>query len=347
MNNRFKVVAMGRVGALAINRFINYHPQISLATYEHTTELFKSPTKNIAELLSDNNLQQSTRQGIHIHDAIIFDKKLRRNFIKMNNIKVDHILHLVRNPMAQTLSWINHINASAISGTGAWRKIPTSAKGFSEHYPAHFNTMKPGLQCKTLYKNFSKVKIFDFQSLSYSDINQTMADVYNFLGVDNSYRSDRFHKSQNNYTRVLLEKGIEFQLNNEVIAMMMAPADLYFHHEKNINPWITIHDTHDIFKLCPSLPKIDGDLMFLPKSVEAHNRLSLKTRTMLHEGIADILSEILPVWAKNAEGMAQQIETEKLRALSEEDCAFVTKMLNDDLGIFTRYHPEFKTLWGL
>jgi len=337
---------MGRVGALAINRFINYHPQISLATYEQTSKLFKSPTGNIAELLNGSD-QQTTRQGIHIHDAVIFNKKFRKNFIKMNNIKVDHILHLVRNPMEQTLSWINHINASAISGIGGWREIPTSAKGFNERYSEHFNMMKPGLQCRTLYKNHRKVKIVDFPSLASSNIDQTMADIYNFLGVNNSYRSEKFHKSQNNYTRELLSKGIDFKLNNEVVEIKMAPVDLYFFPEENIKPWITIHDTHDIFKQCPSVPKIDGDLMFFPRSNAAHNRLSLRTRKMLHEDIRDIVSEILPVWAKNAEVIAQQIEAEKLRALSEEDCAFVTKMMKDDLDIFTRYHPEFKTLWGI
>ena len=337
---------MGRVGALAINRFINSHPQISLATYEQTTKLLTSPTGNVAELLNGSD-QQSTRQGIHIHDAVIFDKELREKFIKMNNIKVDHILHLVRNPIEQALSWINHINASARSDVGSWYKIPSSAEGFNAHYSRHFNTMKPGQQCRTLYKNHKKLKIIDFSSLRSSNINQTMSGIYDFLGVDNGYRSEQFHKSQNNYTRELLTKGIEFKLNNEVIAITMAPEDLFLQQANNIKPWITIHDTQDIFNQCPSVPKIDGDLELRPKSVAAHNRLSFKTRKMLHEGIADIISEILPVWAKNAEEIAQKIEAEKLRALSEADRDFVSKMMKDDLDIFYRYHPEFKTLWNV
>jgi hypothetical protein len=344
MNSKFKVIAMGRVGTLALNRFINSHPQISLPAFKESTRLFMTPGENVGDLLNDRS-QQSTMQGMIIHDAVFFDKQHRKDLLKMNNIKVESILHAVRNPFEQALSWINHINASACSGISNFRRIPYSAASLNENYPHHFQTMLSGLQCNNLYKNHKRVKIIDFQSLRPSNIDQTMASIYDFLGVDNSYRSEMFHKPQNNYTRELLTKGIEFKLNNEVIEMSMVPEDLFFHHEKGAKPWVTIHDTAKIYALCPSLPVVEGNLLFLPKSSSAVDNLSFKTRKMLHEGIADIVSQVVPIWAKNAEEVAQKIEAEKLIALSGAEHDFIAKMMKDDLDIFYRYHPEFKTLW--
>jgi hypothetical protein len=346
MNTKFKVISTGRFGTLALNRYIHEYSQISLPNYKETRDIFRSHGVNIADLLNDSS-EQSTRQGVIIHGSNFFDKLYRKRLLKLNNIKVNCILHLVRNPYEQAKSWINHINACAAMGVLNWQKIPTSAEEFYASYPESFNTMKAGLQCRTLYKNHKKIKILDFPSLASSNIDQTMADIYDFLGVDNSYRNEIFHQSQSLYTRVLLIKGIAFRLNNEVIEMCKVPVDLYYRHKKNVIPWVTIQDIDEMYKHCPTVPKLDGDLIFLPKNNDVFNNLSARTKTMLHEGIADIVSEVLLVWAKNAEATSQQIEENKPRALSEAGRDFVAKTMKDDLNIFCRYHPEFKTLWDL
>jgi hypothetical protein len=346
MNNKFKVIAMGRVGTLAINRFLNNHPHLSVPAYGKATKTFKSPTESIGDMLVDRS-GQSLHKGMVIHDAAFFDKQYRKRMTILNNIKVDAIVHLVRNPYEQAKGWINHINASACMGALGWQKIPSSAEGFYTNYPLHFKTMQPGLQCRTFYKNYTKVKVIDFPSLNSAKIEQTMHDVYHFLGEDKTHQNNMLHVTQNNYTRELLLQGINFKLNNEIVEMGMTPVDLFFHKDKNAKPWVTIHDTQSIYALCPTLPALKGDLLFMPKSVDAFNKLALKTRKMVSQGITDILAEVLPVWAKNAEQTAQQIEQTKLHTLSDEDRAFITKTMRDDLDIFTRYHPEFKSLWDL
>jgi hypothetical protein len=346
MNTKFKVIAMGRVGTVAINRYINSHPQLSLPSFNQTTKAFISPTANITDLLTDSS-QKSAKQGLIIHDALFFDKKYRKKLTAMNDIKVTAILHMVRNPYDLVKSWINHINASASMGVLGWSEIPPSAESFYKNYPEHFDTMRYGLQCRSLYKNYKHLKVVDFPALMSQKIEQTMAAVYDFLGVDNHYRSPLLHETQNTYTNEMLIKGIDFKLNNEIIEMCMLPVDTFFHKDENAKAWITIHDTHKIYDLCPSLPKATGDLVLMPKSHKSYNNLSSKTRKMLGEGITDIVREVLAVWAKRAEATAQQIEADKLKSLSEADRDFVTKMMKDDLDIFFRYHSEFKTLWDI
>lgn len=331
---------------MAINRFINAHPQLSLPSFKETARVLQSTKENIGDLLLAPS-QGASSQGIAIHDALFFDKKYRKKMTNMNNIKIDAIIHLVRNPFDQALSWINHINACACLGILGWKKISPSPEGFYSRYPAHFQTMQSGLQCRTFYKNHKQVKVLDFPALASEQIEQTMAGIYDFLGVDASYQNNMWHNKQNSYTRELLTKGISFNLNNETVEMGMAPVDLFFHHEKSAQPWVTIHDTQDIYALCPTLPKLEGDLVFMPKSVEAFNKLSFKTRKALSEGVEGILGEILPVWAANAERGAQLIKQTKLHTLNDEDRSFIAKMMKNDLDIFCRYHPEFKTLWDL
>jgi hypothetical protein len=344
MNKKFKVIAMGRVGTLAVNRYINGHPQLSLPSFNDCSKAFTSTTENIGGLLIDKR-QQSDCQGIIIHDAFFFDRKHRKKLIALNTINVDAIVHLVRNPVDMVKSWINHINACASMGILGWSKITPSVEDFYSRYPEHFHTMKVGFQCRTFYKNYKRIRVIDFDSLWPEKIDQTMSTLYGFLGVDNSYKNEMSQDKQNTYTRQLLQKGIAFKLNNEVIEMVMAPVDLFFHKEKNSQPWITIHDTHKIYELCPTLPKLEGDLVFLPKSNHAHHNLSTKTRKMLSEGIKDIVGEVLPVWAKAAEQIAQDIEGNRVSKLSEADHSLVSKLMHEDLDIFCRYHPEFKTLW--
>jgi hypothetical protein len=346
MNSKFKIISMGRVGTVAINRYLTEHPQVSLPPFQESSRVFVSPTENIGNLFVSND-QKIKRHGIVIHDALFFNKKYRKKMAIMNNIKVDAILHMVRNPYDMVKSWINHINACACMGIMGWDKIPATVESFYSHYPQHFHTMQAGFQCRNLYKNYKRTKVIDFQALKSENIESTMTDIHNFLGVDNSFQCNMLHDKQNTYTKELLQKGIDFRLNNEIIRMGMAPVDLFFHKEKNLKPWVIIHDTEKIYELCPTLPKLEGDLVFIPKNNQEYKRLSSKTRKMLNDGIKDIVGEVLPVWAKNAEQMSQDVAAIKLNQLSEADRTFVAKMMEEDLDIFYRYYPEFKTLWNL
>lgn len=346
MSKKFKVLSMGRVGTLAINRFLNNHPKISLPSFKESARVFTSPTENIADLLQ-SQADSTQNHGIVIHSPVFLEKQYRKKLANLNKIKMDGLIHLVRNPMEQAKSWINHINSSAQMGILGWKKIPATAEGFYQHYQQHFETMQSGFQCRTFYKGNKKIKLIDFPALSSANIQSTMSSIYEFLEVDDFDLGDMLQQPQNNYTRELLARGMHFQLNGEVVKVFMAPVSMFFHNDKDAKPWVTIHDTHKIYELCPSLPPMEGDLLFAPQSTKEFNNLSFKTRKMVSEGIHNILSEILPVWAKDAEATAQLIEANKVNSFSERDYEFIANKLKDDLDIFRRYQPKVVEDWGL
>lgn len=337
---------MGRVGTLAINRFIADHPQIHLHNYIVTKERLKSRSHTFDDLFIDKSYN-TLQQGIVIHDSVFLDKRYRKKLGILNEIKTSSTIHLIRNPYEQVLSWINHINASASMGILGWKNIEPTAKSFYVNYPREFKTIMSGHQCQMLYRNSKQIKVIDFKQILDPTIEKTMEEIYDFIGVDPNYKCPLLKEKQNSYALELLYKGIVFELNNEVIHMAMMPHDLYFHAQKDQTPWIIIHDTDEIYKLCPTLPAIKGDLIFMPKSVEAHNKLSLKTRQMLHDGIRNIVSELLGVWVKDAEKIAQTIEANKLLSLSDDDIDFLNNTLKPDLQLLYKYHPKFKSLWNL
>jgi hypothetical protein len=344
MNKKFKIIAMGRVGTLAINRYLDNHPNISLPSFKESGRVFISPTENIADMLQ-SRAGSTEVKGVMIHGSEFLDKLHRKNLVKLNNIKTDCLIHLVRNPVEQAKGWINHINSSAEMGILGWEKIPATAQGFFERYPMHFDTIKAGLQCRRFYKGNKRIKLIDFPQLSKTKINGTMSSLYNFLGVGDYELGDMLQQPQNNYTREILGRGFSFQLNGEIVNVFMAPVSLFFHEDKNVKPWVTIHDTQKIYELCPTLPPMEGDLLFAPKSIQDFNQLSFKTRKMVSEGVSDILGEILPVWAKQAEDTAQKIEINKLKGFTEQDIDFIETKLKDDMRIFERYHPEIYAGW--
>lgn len=346
MSKKFKVVAMGRVGTLAINRFLNNHPKISLPSFKESARVFVSSSENIADLFQSKSVTEENN-GIVIHSPSFLDKSYRKKLASLNNIKTDCLIHLVRNPIEQTKSWINHINASAQLGILGWKKIQPTAEGFFQQYPEHFQTMQAGLQCRKFYKGIQKIKLIDFPALSTVKINKTMSSLYQFLGVGDYDLGEMLQQTQNNYTRELLKTGINFELNGEVVRVSMAPVNLFFHTDKGVKPWVTIHDTQKVYELCPSLPPMEGDLLFVPQSKEEFNKLSFKTRKMVSESLHNILGEILPVWAEKSENIARQIESEKLNALTEQDLDFIKEKLKEDMGVFKRYHPEIHASWEL
>ncbi len=340
---------MGRVGTLAINRFLNDHPNVSLPNYKTTKDLFRKKKQNNPSLLDlpYDKGPKITAKGFMVHDAMFLEKKYRKALAAVRDFKVDVTFHVVRNPFDQAKSWINHINASAAMNLLGWEAIPKTVKAFYQTYKEHLQTIKPGIQCTTFYPNQKNVQVIEFADLLSDKIDNTMTSIYQKLGIDEQYQSPLLHKPQNNYTRELMAKGISFELNNEVIHMGMAPLDFFYSERRDGKPWIIVHDTKMILDMCPTLPRIEGDWVFLPKDVHQFNQLSLKTKKMVHENIQDIVSEVLPVWAKSAEQIAQRIESEKLKQLSDDDKHLLSELLRDDLDVFFSYHPQFKNLWGM
>ena len=347
--NMFKVIAMGRVGTLALNRFIDEHPNVSLPSFTDTASLLLKkwqPVKGLSDIPFDKS-SKIERTGVMIHDADFFQKKNKRQLATLKNHPANQLIHLVRNPYQQAISWINYINAYGIMQIKGWQQIEPTVSAFYKLYKKHLDTLKIGKQCQEFYSPNVEVKVIDFQEILPEKADDTMAKVFEFLGVDSSFKSTLTQTIQNSYTRELMAKGIAFELNGEVIEMGMTPLNKFNALKPNEKPWIVIHDTDQIFDLCPSVPRIEGDWAFIPKNVQAFNKLSLQTRKMLSDDIRNIINEIIPVWAQHAERIAQQIEQSKITALSEKDKHFLDEYLKADLSIFFHHHPQFKAQWGM
>ena len=179
MTKNFKVISMGRVGTIAMNRFLNDHPQISLPYFTQTDKIFLKSKGHFQQLPHDKSAG-ITRKGMVVHDGWLYLKKNRKALKEVKMTESQDVIHLVRNPFEQVISWINHVNASAVSNHLGWQKIKPNVQNFYQNYKEHFITLKVGMQCQHFYQK-SSVEIVDFNSLSAKNVKSTMTSLYDFL----------------------------------------------------------------------------------------------------------------------------------------------------------------------
>ena len=346
---KLKVISMGRVGTVAINRFLDDHPQITLPSYKKTNEVFKNPRAGFEMMPFDLSPMLKVK-GIVIHDGLYLKKKNKKLLNNIISPKVEKLIHLVRNPKEQVVSWINYINACSIAGLGNWKAIDYSIKTFYELYKHHFDTLLVGKQMDLFYTSLNKneeVKLVDFDELSSKNINNTMSNLYQYLEVDD-YDCRFLKEQQNNLTISLLSEGFKFQLNNEIIHLAFAPLDFFYDvNGPNETPWLILDKPQEFCQYCPSLPTLTDKLVVEPKDKHEFNKLSYKTRQIFHEDILNIIGQIMPLWAKNAENVAQKVAEQKLISLTDSDSNFLHELLKDDLEKFYSVYPEYRTKWDI
>jgi uncharacterized protein YbcV (DUF1398 family) len=346
---KLKVISMGRVGTVAINRFLDDHPQITLPHYKLTNQVFNNPKANF-DMMPFESSKKLKVKGIVIHDGKYLENKNKKTLNNIKNQRVEKLIHLVRNPKQQVISWINYINSCALAGVGKWVAVDNSVKSFYDLYQKHFDTMLVGTQMDLFYDKLNKnedVKLIDFEELSPQKVNDTMSDLYHYLEVDD-YQCRFSQEMQNNLTISLLNEGFKFLLNKEVIHLVFAPLSFYYEANGHDNkPFLIINKQQEVFNYCPSLPPLNESFVVMPKSVQEFNKLSLKTRKMFHQDIKNIISQIMPAWAKSSEKVAQKIEIQKLHTLSDSDHDFLAQRLKPDLEKFYGVYPEFRNKWDI
>jgi hypothetical protein len=340
-----KIISFGRVGTMAINRYLNEHPQISVPDHKQVTSLFREKKAKIEDLSFGNKNQLVN--GLIVHHQVFLAQKNRSQLANLSKIKTDKLIHLVRDPFQHALGWINYINACAEANAMDWKAMPSNFKSLLKKHPNVAQSLRAGFHALYFYDSAKNVKLVDFESLSNDRILATMADIYQFLGVDSTHTAPSFMESQNSLTDVLLRQGLTFEMNGQVIEIAMKTLERAQKDNPNLKPWVTLHDTQDIFKHCPSLTPLKGDLLLFPVDPNKMNSLKYDTRKRLFTELSDILPKLLGQWATQAEITGQKILTSKVDSLSDEDHQGIKDFLKHDIKIFTDHYPEYKTKWDL
>jgi hypothetical protein len=345
MKINLKIISFGRVGTLAINRYLNEHPQISVPDNKQVTKIFTEKKGKIEDLSFGNKKQLVN--GLIIHHQNLYAQKNRAQLANLSKIKTDKLIHLVRDPFQHALGWINYINACAEANAMGWKAMPSNFKSLLKKHALVAQSLRLGFQVQHFYDSAKNVKLVDFESLSNDRILNTMADIYQFLGVDSTHISPSFMESQNTLTDILLRQGLTFNMNGEVIQISMKTLERAQKDNPNLKPWVTLHDTQDIFKHCPSLTPLKGDLLLFPVDPNKMNSLKYDTRKKLFTELSDILPKLLGQWATQAEITGQKILASKLDSLSDEDHHGIKDFLKHDIKFFTDHYPEYKSKWDL
>lgn len=118
---KLKIISMGRVGTVAINRFLNEHPEIDVPVYNKITKSFLSTPKIDFSALPFAKKTKSTVQGMMVHDGAFLLKKYKKSLSSVKALKVNKMIHLVRNPKEQIKSWINYVNANSLNKESSWK----------------------------------------------------------------------------------------------------------------------------------------------------------------------------------------------------------------------------------
>jgi len=348
---KLKIISMGRVGTVAINRFLDEHPEIDVPVYNKITKSLLSTPKIKFSALPFTKKTESKVQGVLVHDGAFLLKKYKRSLSNVRDISVNKMIHLVRNPKEQIKSWINYVNAASLNEQSGWKYTGSNVQDFYKTYKHHFNTAMIGQQTEFFYKSLDKkenVHLIDFNDLLPENATETMKNTYRYLGVNETFVPKQINDIQNTLETSLLWEGFEFVYNNEIIHLGFCPIE-YFEYVKegNRKPWLTLDDPSEFFKYCPSLKVPRGKLIVEPKNINDFNRLSLKTRQMFFENINPIISDILCAWAKKAEGIALNVEKNKINTFSDNDNDFIHQLLKADLEKFYAIYPDFRNKWDI
>jgi len=348
MKPNLTVISFGRVGTMAINRFLNVHPQIVAPSYQCLPLVINSKDRNLDHFgkVKDKKVKIKA-MVVHHGDYLDTNHQDELNFIR--SLKTKKIIHLVRNPFDQALSWLNNAKSRGLIGASGWKPIESFDKFLQDH-PYQAITLKQGLQAQGFYNKgakSSKVKLLDFNDLLEVNIHKTMADIYQFLKINSTFKSDIFTQQQNSLTENIMAQGIEFELNGEKIQIAMKPSSISYLEIEDFKPWITLHDTNDLFEKCPSLVPCKGDIELFIKDMAEFQKLKYSTREMFLSNTGNIISEALEEWARRAELVGLQVKKTKMSCLSDKDRDDVFNFIKDDLEIFTDYHPEYKSKWDL
>ena len=309
----FKIISLGRVGTIAINYFLNLHPELSVPDYGLIDKELYGLSDKKKKNFSFNSLKFPAKKGkyhkgmiLHSHNLIAND---RNALDTVNQYQVDKHIHMIRHPFDQALSYLNFANQSAVSKVGGWDFV-SSFEDIIDEMPAVMNAINPAWQFKNIVNEGENRFIVDFDDIKAENVDATMAKLFEYLEVDPSFSHSMFKFKMQNDTINFLRSGIVVDLKGHKLHFKFLPKKIAAQEftQKGEKPWITIHEMDKVFATCPSLVPIDDDIVMSLSSNKDLIQLRPAARKFLMQNTATIANEVIFEWARQSEAKAQSLQ---------------------------------------
>lgn len=346
MSNVIKVLSFGRVGTVAINNFLNLHPDIHAEAWQIQSEKVQNKLEqaksNTALLAFDNTHKYNT---LMLHDAVFLptEAPLVKEFV--NQLKSQKILHLVRNPYEQALSWLNYINAESITARNKRYKPASDVESMMLSNPKVLESLKLGLACQTYYSDKADIKVVDFNALLPEHASSTMNEIFTWLDLAN-FDSPAFHNIQNSTLTNMMQEGIDFEIEEEKLnfALVLDSEFKEKYEGTDIQSFGQFKGSQllEKFKMLTSLLDEEIHLVF---SKNQREQLSPSFEQALIEDPLELLQTLVTKWGKKAQSKIKLSKRLYVETLSPQDINYLDKALSDDLEVFYQYNPEYKAIW--
>lgn len=348
----FKVISLGRVGTIAVNYYLNLHPQLSVPDWAVVDAELAGLSEKKKQNFSFNSVKfPAKKAGIHkglmMHSHNLIDNH-KGTLDAINSYQTNKHIHLIRNPFEQALSYINFANQSAAMGAGGWDFV-SGFEDIIDKIPHVIHALNPAWQLRNMSTENANRMIVDFDNLASDKIDNTMAGIFEYLEVDHSFNHPMFKFKMQTATTNFMRGGITVDLKGHQLHFKFLPKKVADQElkQKGEKPWITIHEMDKVFATAPSLEPISDDLVMSLQSQKDLIRLRPGARKFLIENTATIANEVVFEWARQSEAKAQVIKKLKQTELDELDKEFIMDKIGKDLEYFYSLYPEYKAKWNL
>lgn len=347
MSNIIKILSFGRVGAMAINNYLNAHPDLSVPAWNILSDnIDKSINHKQAPDISSLFDENCSQRAAMIHHSSFFptENSSAKQFIEKQSS--NKILHLVRNPFEQALSWLNFINAGSITSTVKNYKPSANVKDMLLSNPKILDSLKLGLACEAYYHSDSDVKVVNFNDLDPNSAPQTMTDIFSWLGLA-PFSSVIFEQLQNSTLNNVMSEGVDYEFNSEILNFaIIRKTD---HEIKYSTDEIKIFNQFSgselvKFKL---LEEIHDEDLYLVFSKSQRSKISSDFEKHLSTEQQHLAINIVTKWAKRAQSKIKLASRLIADSLSEQDVDYLSQVLKEDLALFYQYHPQYQDIWQI
>lgn len=310
------IITTYRVGTDSLFKYMTMHPDIYCPGYYGVDfRAHEYSKKTFTELIS------SKRKVLIWHDG-------RTDLLYNGKIPITHeyLIHPVRHPYEQAIACYNAYLQHVIIKNGTHLKIDdyiTSKECCVLHRSLnHVNH----------YSKFKKVKVIDFSGLAVVNINRTMNDLYQWLGVDDvceNFENDSvFHRL-----------GVDFYL--EKIPLRIEALNLNWN-------FYFIRKNAEIPNHLVPIGVMDsgefGDLKVCMMKDELYtNRFSYRN-IIIHE-IEQLIQADFSSWLSLVRGKIDKFNRYKISSLPSNIMDRINKESLDNYKKVLIFNPEIEELW--
>ncbi|MDM5138394.1 hypothetical protein OB959_01090 [Aeromonas bestiarum] len=309
------IITAYRVGTDSLFKYMTMHPDIYCPGYYGVDfRAHQYSKKTFTDLIS------CKRKVFIWHDGYT-------DFLYNGEVPVipKYLIHPIRHPYEQAIACYNASLQHAIINNGTYPKvdnyITSNGRCILSSSLSHVNH----------YSKFKEVKVIDFSGLAMVNINRTMNDLYQWLGVDmcaNFENDNVFHRLE-----------VDFYL--EKIPLSIEALNL------NWNFYFFRKDAEIPSHLHP-VGRIDsgefGNLkVCLMKDELYTNRFGY--RNVMISDVEQIIKANFSSWLNLLRGKIEEFNRCKISSLPSNIMDFIKKESQDDYKKVLMFNPEIEELW--